>query len=103
MEKKITKATIKSFIKRTQKEDNLFIKNLSSFDGMVDCVTSNDHPTWTKTEKMEEEKISRYNLGVSGAWFVGNSRDYFEAYNDGELGGYKVYNCCGSFVIASKF
>ena len=50
----------------------------------------------------KDENNASHTLGVNGAWFVGDSRDYFTAYDDGQFSGYEVYNCCGSFVLAVK-
>jgi len=95
MEKKITMATVKSFIKKNRE---LYIKCKSSFDGMTDCVEQNVGSTFQKanTTDMHTEKP----LGINGAWFVGRSRDHFSEYNDGMYKGIEVYNCCGSFIIA---
>ena len=94
---KITKATIKSFIRKNP--DNLFINVKSSFDGMIDgCAYYNDG--FKKAEK-DTDNI-RNTLGVSGAWFVNNSRDYFNPYNKDGFIGYGVTNCCGSFILAIK-
>lgn len=98
--KKITRATIKSFINREMKNGNLFINKLSSFDGMVDCVM----PVKSDFRKVEpctrHENANKYTLGVKGAWFVGSSRDHFTVYADDNFIGYEVYNCCGSFILA---
>jgi hypothetical protein len=39
-------------------------------------------------------------MGIKGAWFVGQSRDYFDAFENDNFIGYKVYNSCGSFYLA---
>jgi hypothetical protein len=96
--KKVTRSTIKSFIKREMSRDNLYIKNNSSFDGMVDCVMP---ITDTGFRKATPSNLSEdYTLGVSGAWFVGSSRDYFTPFANDNFIGYEVDNCCGSFLIA---
>lgn len=92
---KITKATVKSFIKKNKA--TLFINVKSSFDGMVDgCTSHNDGfvPAKETTEHME------HTLGVVGAWFVGQSRDYFTAFEDETRTGVTVSNSCGLFVLA---
>lgn len=97
--KKITLATIKSFTRRQKRAGNLHINLLSSFDGMVDCVM----PLQDGFQPVEyTDKPSNNNLGVSGAWVVGQSRDSFEEYADEKCIGYKIYNCCGSFILAMK-
>ena len=94
---KATKSTIKSFIKRN--EDNLFIKVRSSFDGMIDgCAYYNDG--FQKARK-DTDNV-RNTLGISGAWFVNGSRDYFTPYNENGLTGYEVSNCCGHFILAVR-
>lgn len=98
--KRVTLATIKSFINRELGNNNLYIKRLSDFDGMVDCVMPKNGEEFTKAEKLGHDKESKYNNGVGGAWFVGQSRDYFRAYVDEKYVGYEVYNCCGSFILA---
>ncbi len=94
---KTTKATVKSFIRRN--EGNLFINVKSSFDGMTDCCEPL-HDGFVKANKTEE--FSERTLGIAGAWFVGQSRDYFTPYNVNGYNGYEVSNSCGHFIIAVK-
>jgi len=97
--KKITRATLKSFIKREHKNNNLFVKTKSSFDGMVDCVmaTSDDF------RKVEEINFDdSHTLGLKGLWLVGESRDYITEYSDDNYIGYYISNCCGSSIVAMK-
>jgi hypothetical protein len=93
---KITRTTIKKFIK--DNFDKLYIKQLSIFDGMVDCVMPKKDASFKKV--FPDEKNMEDTLGVSGAWFVGESRDDFTLYSDDFMEGYKISNCCGSFVLA---
>jgi hypothetical protein len=70
--KRITLATVKSFIKKNI--DNLYINKKSSFDGMTDCVerlAGGFGKAVRTTEHVEHTN------GIKGAWFVGSSRDYF--------------------------
>lgn len=120
--KKITKSTFKSFIKKN--EGKLYIQTKSDFDGMSDCVEfipSNQRkfmPLQKHTatdfdfvygkergrtpEEVEASILSNKNtLGYSGIWLVNSSRDSFKAFDDGQFEGIEVYNCCGSFVIAT--
>lgn len=97
--KKITLATIKSFINNEMKNDKLYIASLSSFDGMVDCVMPSDDKNFKKAVK--SERNSENDLGVAGAWFVKGSRDSFETFENDEFKGFEVYNCCGSFILAT--
>lgn len=96
--KKITLATVKSFIKVNRKD--LLINVKSSFDGMTDCVervAGGFVPAKDDTEMPLENC-----LGIKGAWFVGQSRDYFSVYNEDSYTGIKVSNSCGSFILAVK-
>lgn len=93
--KKVTRATIKTFINKNM--SNLYIKNSSNFDGMVDCVMQNAGAEYQKA--VPATKRSDYNLGIAGAWFVGESRDYFELIDTPEKFGYNISNCCGSFDL----
>jgi hypothetical protein len=87
--KKVTMATLKSFIK---KSDKLFAENLSSFDGMTDCVEL------TKNSKLIE--VSKENaIGHSGVWCVGQSRDYMKYVETTTMIGIEVYNCCGCGIL----
>ena len=95
MEKKITLATVKKFIR--DNKEGLYINVKSNFDGMVDCVMPQDGG-FTKIKEAEMNK--EYNQGISGAWFVGQSRDYFTNYSDDKFVGIEVYNCCGTFILA---
>ena len=97
MQKKITLATIKAFIR---KSENLYINERSRFDGMVDCVMPSKNQGFDKALPTERHMTNTH--GVHGAWFVGQSRDYFTAYNDGTFQGFAVSNCCGSFILATK-
>lgn len=98
--KKITLTTIKSFIKREIKNDNLYIKQLSDFDGMVDGVRD-VKDDFTKV-KYKVEDADRNSLGIPGAWFVKQSSDSFRTYSDDNYIGYEIYNCCGSFILAMR-
>lgn len=93
---KITRATIKSFIKKNQ--NNLYIKKESDFDGRVDCVVEVDG----EFSKVEVKDMSdEHKLGVSGAWFVGGSRDYFTEFENENFKGFDISNSCGSFILAA--
>ncbi len=99
MTKNTTLATIKAFIRREAKNGNLYARSLSSFDGSVDCVMPTE-TEWKKVESVDFEK--KYTFGIPSAWFVGSSRDYFDPFEDAEYIGYKVFNACGSFIIAMR-
>lgn len=96
--KKITLATLKAFVKKTF-PDNLYVKTLSDFDGQVDCVMPT-HDEFKRVFAVNYE--NKRSWDIKGIWFVGESRDYIEAYDDGEFTGYQISNCCGSFILATK-
>jgi hypothetical protein len=96
--KKITRATVKAFIRRN--EGRLFISTRSRFDGMTDGVESCRDQSFSPALKTDAHHD--HNLGIAGAWFVGQSRDLFRHYDDGEFEGIDVCNDCGSFVLAVK-
>lgn len=96
--KKITRATFKSFINKNM--DNLHIDVRSSFDGMIDGLNWDKEHGFKKAEATENH--ASHTLGISGVWLVGNSRDYFQAYDDGVFSGIAVSNCCGYFTVAIK-
>lgn len=99
--KKITKATVKSFIKNNK--EGLYLRVDSHFDGMTDCVERVDNNGFEKANLLSpEDRNYDYRLGIQGAWFVGDSRDYFKFYEDKEFTGIDVWNSCGSFVIARR-
>jgi len=100
---KVTMATIKSFVKKNN--GKLFIKCKSHFDGMVDCVMPVENDGFTPAMQdgyKVEDAWFRRTLGIQGAWFVGESRDYFTYFEKDGFKGYEVYNACGSFEIAVK-
>lgn len=96
--KKITMATLKSFAKRNG--DSLYFQELRSFSGMTDCVEENEDRRWIKTEITD--KTNYYRTGIQGVYTVGSSRDYFKFYEDERYIGIYVYNCCGSWILATK-
>lgn len=55
---------------------------------------------FTPAEPTETEAMRDNSLGIRGAWFVFQGRDYFTAYDDGTFAGYEISNCCGSFILA---
>ena len=95
---KITLATIKSFLRKNS--GKVYLACLSEFDGMIDGVRPCEDKTFFLATT--PERVDSYNLGINGAWFVGGSRDYFYLYEENGMKGYKVSNCCGSFILAVK-
>lgn len=98
--KKITRATIKRFVARQAAAGNLYVNVLSDFDGMVDCVMPLDGGF--RKAVGNAGQAPDHTLGFSGIWLVGQSRDGFERYADQDFIGYKVYNSCGSFIVAMR-
>ena len=92
---KITKATFKSFMKKNS--GSIYIKEKSRFDGMVDCVMPTGDRGWSLLSAAEYKHEN--NLGFSGVWLVGGSRNWFSPYDDGNFTGIDVYNCCGHFIV----
>ena len=99
MSKKITKATFKSFIRKNAGE--LYIKNLSSFDGMTDCVERIEGAQF-RPVNVSEINCPSNTCGIAGVWLVGGSRNSFTLYDDGEYQGIECYNCCGNFIVGVK-
>jgi len=94
--KKLTLASVKSFIKVNRKD--LLINVKSSFDGMTDCV---ERVAGGFVPAKDDNEMPYENcLGIKGAWFVGHSRDYFSIYVEGTYAGIEVSNSCGSFILA---
>ena len=94
---KITLATLKSFAKRNK--ERLFVKHLREFDGMTDGVEECRNKNWFPSSLITS---NYYRSGIDGIYTVGSSRDYFNLYEDSEYIGIKVYNCCGSSILAIK-
>jgi len=83
--KKITMATFKSFIK---KSNELFVEKISEFDGMIDGLSYNS--------KRNLVKVSKENaIGFNGVYCVGSGRDYFTYFENDTHFGIEVYNSCG--------
>jgi len=95
--KKITLATIKSFIR---KSPQLYIMPVSRFDGMTDGVESVKNSGFTIATRTT--CMPKNTCGIDGAWFTTGSRNYFSEYDHGGFKGYVVDNCCGTFILANK-
>lgn len=93
---KITKSTLKSFVKKNS--ENLHVMMKSKFDGMYDCVMETDEKTFSPAQR--REGMEEHTLGISGLWLVGGSRNSFYPYEDDNFIGIEVWNCCGSSVVA---
>lgn len=96
-EKKITRATFKSFIKKNV--GGLFVICNSSFDGRVDCVMPVESaPVKVETSVIDFDKNNTF--GIQGLWLVGDSRDWYRPYEDQLFKGIQVSNCCGESIVA---
>lgn len=96
--KKITISTVKSFIRKSK---DLHISSWSSFDGMVDGMTESHDKKFFLVASTKKHIDATF--GISGAWFVGRSRDSLIAYDDGRFRGIEVYNSCGHFILAVPY
>lgn len=95
--KKITKATFKNFIK---KAEEFFINVRTEFDGMTDGVESRNKGFQLASGEFKDSGSG--SLGFDGIWLVGSSRDRFSYYESETMEGIRVYNSCGSFIVAIK-
>lgn len=94
--KKPTLATLKGFIRKNQSTLHILVK--SRFDGMVDGCTETKETAFKPATF--GAGFDKNTLGVSGVWVVGGSRNSITEYENDGFFGYRVYNCCGSFVVA---
>jgi hypothetical protein len=94
---KITKATIKKFIR--ENEGKIFINVKSSFSGMTDCIESVDDDF---SPALKTEQHNEYNLGIMGNWVVNSGRNWFGVYEDEEFKGFEISNCCGRQILAVR-
>lgn len=96
--KKFTMSSLKSWIRKNV--DTLQIRESTRFDGMVDCVMPSEDQSWGKVGSINF--TDKHTLGISCAWFVGESRDYLypKTVND-KIVSVFVSNCCGSFEFKS--
>lgn len=103
--KKMTLATVKAFIKSAVSTKNLFLLNLSKFDSMDDGIRFEWKSLENKLESVDCSKFNKDNrttMGIPGIWFVNGSANYVLPYEIETHCGFRVSNCCGSFVVASK-
>lgn len=95
---KKTLSSLKAFIRKNK--NNLYIKQTSDFNGMIDGVEICENATFVKVQPEEIDFNSKYTLGINGLWLVGNSRDSI-TFNE-ESNTYRVYNSCGSCELLAK-
>lgn len=93
--KKITIATVKSFIKNNK--ENLLINVKSRFDGQTDCVEDRGNG-FQKIKQID--RFHNNTQGINGVWFTPSTRNWCEAYEDNLYQGFRVDNCCGCFIVA---
>lgn len=95
MGKKITLATVKTFVRKNA--DRMHIMYISNFDGMTDRME------YSKDRKFVPAQPSNLSysdtLGIMGAWIVGGSRNRFSEYCEDGFRGISVSNCCARFVL----
>ena len=86
--KKITKATLKSFLNKNK----TYTKQTNDFDGSDDCLKNIDRKFELNTRSTGDvlKDVLVY------------SRNFFNSYNDGQFEGIEVSNCCGRHIIAKK-
>ena len=96
--KKITKATVKSFIRKNINE--LYVKTISDFNGMTDCIEQVEN-NFKKVVGNLDFKCEN-TLGLNEVWFVNGSGDRFAEYSTDDFCGYITSNCCGSWIVAIK-
>ena len=95
---KITRATLKSFIKKNQ--GNLLLSTINSFNGMTDGCDPCKDQSFRKTQNTDRNP--EYTFGIDGVWCVGLREDLFTVYHNNGLIGVEVYNPCGFFRLAVK-
>ena len=105
--KKITVATVKSFIRKNRAA--LLIRTKSSFCGMEDMVVEREDdgftPALTRDVWCDQSRKyiprspdCRHTLGIMGVWFTG--RDMCNTFETETHRGFEVYNCCGNWFVA---
>ena len=95
-EKRPTLATLKAFAKRNA--SNLHLKVSSRFDGMCDGVRSVEDE-FSRVDGLDLSKSNT--LGIQGVWLVNGSSDSISHFDNGSYQGFRVYNGCGSFTLAT--
>ena len=91
-QKKITLATLKSFIRKNA--NSLYIKTKSRFDGMTDCVQ--------EVQDQFTTILAENAIGLKGAYLVGDSRNHFWNFENDNFVGIEISNCCGRSILAVK-
>ena len=93
--KKITLATVKTFVRKTVGK-GLCVKANARFNGMTDGIESVvDSYRSVASAQMSDDTT----LGIDGAYFVCGSRNYFYVINTADWFGFQVSNCVGIFEL----
>lgn len=95
MTKKITMATVKSFVRKNASKE-IFVNVKSSFDDMTDMCEERNHGFVVASK---DDRCVENTLGLCGVWLVGGN-DRFSHYEDDRFVGIEYHNCCGYGVIA---
>lgn len=93
--KTYTLRNLKSFI--AANFGRIYTKTLTDFDGMTDCVDRVDDEF--ELDTAGDSDMESYTLGYKKIWLV--SRNTIVDYRDDKFVGFKVYNSCGSFIVAT--
>lgn len=92
--KKATIATVKSFVKKNYGD----IYSKSTYD-------HNDNNGHYDDKKFIHNSYSdnhpEYKIGLSNVWIV-SDKNFVQPYDDAEYAGYRVSNCCRTFIVAIK-
>ena len=95
--KKITLATLKSFVKKNA--GKILVMHESYFDGMIDGTSYVKNPEFIPAQATDRDP--RYTLGIAGVYVIPyGSRNSFSAFESEKYTGIHVYNACGSFTLA---
>jgi hypothetical protein len=96
--KRITLATIKSFIRKNK--ENLFIRTTRSYDLIESFSKTSDNLNFRPIESTDLS--IQYTLGIKDVWIAGQGRDGFLAYENDKYIGYDIYNVCHAFNLVIK-
>jgi hypothetical protein len=99
MNKKVTIATVKAFIRKNR--NALLVRVASSFDGMTDCVEPTSDRNFIQAQEAYHKSM-KHNMEINGVWFVNGSRNYVSPLFADGYSGFEVYNCCGKWAVAIK-
>lgn len=101
--KKITLATVKSFVKKN--ESKLLVQVKSSFNGMIDGCDDSRNCDFTQVTEIRWPRpgyTSSMSIDGNSLLGSGGSGNLFKVYEDDNFIGFDIYNCCGWFIIATQ-